>query len=108
MDCSKWQSQKAGGTMPGEEPTITKDLEGCSRQLHTSLHEDPGWPVPDNNPTIGVQLDYQTIPQIDTTLAEKVWLHGPVSSTPPPPPLGLSMYQEPMTPVQLTHSPHGA
>eukprot|EP00973_Karenia_brevis_P043481 6025127-Karenia_brevis.AAC.1 len=75
------------------------------------------WPAPDNNPTIGVQSDYQTTPEIDTTIADQVWLQGQVVSDPIPPPpprsidrikptytmtmadmaelVGLSMYQSP-------------
>eukprot|EP00973_Karenia_brevis_P088024 12208796-Karenia_brevis.AAC.1 len=47
------------------------------------LHD---WPAPDNNPTIGVQLDYQTTPEINTAIADQVWLQGQFITDPIPPP----------------------
>eukprot|EP00973_Karenia_brevis_P074816 10397685-Karenia_brevis.AAC.1 len=46
------------------------------------------WPQADNNPTIGVELDYQSVLEIESSTANLVWtgehvqIHGP----PPPPP----------------------
>eukprot|EP00973_Karenia_brevis_P002079 281489-Karenia_brevis.AAC.1 len=36
------------------------------------------WPCTDNNPTIGIELNYQTQPEIDTKVADLVWTHGQV------------------------------
>eukprot|EP00973_Karenia_brevis_P048211 6692133-Karenia_brevis.AAC.1 len=49
------------------------------------------WPCPGNNPTIGITLDYQTVPERDTTVADKIWNEGPVKTKvqPPPPPWHL-------------------
>eukprot|EP00973_Karenia_brevis_P014603 1993918-Karenia_brevis.AAC.1 len=38
------------------------------------------WPCPGNNPTIGITLDYQTLPERDTTVADLVWNEGPVKT----------------------------
>eukprot|EP00973_Karenia_brevis_P050500 7009808-Karenia_brevis.AAC.1 len=43
------------------------------------------WPSPENNPTIGIQLDYQTVPESDTTIADQVWLQGQVTYDRVPP-----------------------
>eukprot|EP00973_Karenia_brevis_P039073 5396310-Karenia_brevis.AAC.1 len=46
-----------------------------------------GWPCPNNNPTLGVTLEYQTTPARDTSVADRVWTEDPVKTdTPPPPP----------------------
>eukprot|EP00973_Karenia_brevis_P050949 7074795-Karenia_brevis.AAC.1 len=46
------------------------------------------WPEPDNNPTLGVTLEYQTQPHRDSTTADKVWNGSNVITalplTPPP------------------------
>eukprot|EP00973_Karenia_brevis_P071039 9869508-Karenia_brevis.AAC.1 len=46
------------------------------------------WPQADNNPTIGVELDFQTTPEVDTTIAHMVWRgeHVHIDCPPPPPP----------------------
>eukprot|EP00973_Karenia_brevis_P087943 12196897-Karenia_brevis.AAC.1 len=45
-----------------------------------------GWPAPDNNPTMGAQLDYQAVPEVDTTIADQVWQQGHVTADKVPPP----------------------
>eukprot|EP00973_Karenia_brevis_P026256 3621711-Karenia_brevis.AAC.1 len=46
------------------------------------------WPQADNKPTIGVELQYQGEPQIDSQTAHLVWNgeHVRVECPPPPPP----------------------
>eukprot|EP00973_Karenia_brevis_P001229 168192-Karenia_brevis.AAC.1 len=41
-------------------------------------------PCPDNNTTIGIELNFQTQPEVDTTVADLVWTHGPVLTNCPP------------------------
>eukprot|EP00973_Karenia_brevis_P013375 1815966-Karenia_brevis.AAC.1 len=46
------------------------------------------WPCPGNNPTIGITLDYQTLPERDTTVADFMRSEGPIKTTyAPSPPL---------------------
>eukprot|EP00973_Karenia_brevis_P007549 1022058-Karenia_brevis.AAC.1 len=42
------------------------------------------WPCPGNNPTIGVSLEYQTDPDRDTKVADRVWAEGSVLIDCPP------------------------
>eukprot|EP00973_Karenia_brevis_P014693 2004638-Karenia_brevis.AAC.1 len=44
------------------------------------------WPAPDNNPTLGAQLEYQAVPEIDTTIADHVWQQGHITVDKVPPP----------------------
>eukprot|EP00973_Karenia_brevis_P043941 6085205-Karenia_brevis.AAC.1 len=44
------------------------------------------WPQPDNNPTVGVKLHYQSVPEMDTKTANLVWKGEHVKTTCPPPP----------------------
>eukprot|EP00973_Karenia_brevis_P024483 3377984-Karenia_brevis.AAC.1 len=44
------------------------------------------WPAPSNKPTLGIQLEFQTIPEIDTANADHVWQQGQVTVDIVPPP----------------------
>eukprot|EP00973_Karenia_brevis_P002545 347835-Karenia_brevis.AAC.1 len=44
------------------------------------------WPQPDNNPTVGVALNYQNVPDLDNTTANLVWKGDPIITKCPPPP----------------------
>eukprot|EP00973_Karenia_brevis_P009989 1350190-Karenia_brevis.AAC.1 len=44
------------------------------------------WPQADNNPTIGIELDYQGVPVVDSTTAHMVWKGEHVTTDCPPPP----------------------
>eukprot|EP00973_Karenia_brevis_P032429 4472226-Karenia_brevis.AAC.1 len=39
------------------------------------------WPCPGNNPTIGVELEYQTQPDGDTTTVDLMWTEGPIKTS---------------------------
>eukprot|EP00973_Karenia_brevis_P035605 4911188-Karenia_brevis.AAC.1 len=49
---------------------------------------DNQWPQADNNPTIGVELNYQGVPEVDSQTANLVWRgeHVKMECPPPPPP----------------------
>eukprot|EP00973_Karenia_brevis_P040214 5554525-Karenia_brevis.AAC.1 len=51
------------------------------------------WPQPDNNPTVGVELNYQSVPEVDTTVANLVCRgeHVNTNCPPPPPPWTLAV-----------------
>eukprot|EP00973_Karenia_brevis_P096236 12431312-Karenia_brevis.AAC.1 len=55
------------------------------------------WPCPGNTPTIGIELEYQTLPERDTTVADLMWMAGPVRSTYAPAP---SIWAD--NPIRLT------
>eukprot|EP00973_Karenia_brevis_P070754 9835333-Karenia_brevis.AAC.1 len=44
------------------------------------------WPQPNNNPTVGIELNYQIGPEVDTTTANLVSKGDPVTTSCPPPP----------------------
>eukprot|EP00973_Karenia_brevis_P024195 3340528-Karenia_brevis.AAC.1 len=48
------------------------------------------WPRADNNQTIGIELDYQGVPEVDSSTANWVWKgdHVKTECPPPPPPWG--------------------
>eukprot|EP00973_Karenia_brevis_P082498 11434981-Karenia_brevis.AAC.1 len=43
-------------------------------------------PQPSNNPTLGVELNYQSVPEVDTIIANLVWKGDLVATECPPPP----------------------
>eukprot|EP00973_Karenia_brevis_P012052 1636247-Karenia_brevis.AAC.1 len=49
---------------------------------------DHQWPQADNNPSIGIELDYQGVPEVDSSTANLVWRgeHVKTECPPPPPP----------------------
>eukprot|EP00973_Karenia_brevis_P015665 2143654-Karenia_brevis.AAC.1 len=48
---------------------------------------DGVWPQANNNPTIGIEVNYQIQPEVDTTVAMMVWNgHVQTECHPPPPP----------------------
>eukprot|EP00973_Karenia_brevis_P007517 1017314-Karenia_brevis.AAC.1 len=46
----------------------------------------PEWPCGSNNLTLGINLEYQTTPNRDTSVADKVWMDSHVKTDCPPPP----------------------
>eukprot|EP00973_Karenia_brevis_P062036 8627172-Karenia_brevis.AAC.1 len=44
------------------------------------------WRQADNNPTIGIELDYQGVPEVDSSTANLVWRGDHVKTECPPPP----------------------
>eukprot|EP00973_Karenia_brevis_P049366 6848310-Karenia_brevis.AAC.1 len=44
------------------------------------------WPQPDNNPTVCIELNYQSVPEVNTTIANLVWKGEVKTECPPPPP----------------------
>eukprot|EP00973_Karenia_brevis_P019818 2716978-Karenia_brevis.AAC.1 len=62
---------------------------------------DGTWPQADNNPTVGVELNYQTLPEVDTTTALQVW-NGHVETHCPPPPPPWAPALERSTPSNIT------
>eukprot|EP00973_Karenia_brevis_P047039 6529281-Karenia_brevis.AAC.1 len=60
------------------------------------------WPQADNNPTIGVELDYQSVPEVDTRTAKLVWKGEHVKTHCPPPPPPRKPAVERGTPSNVT------
>eukprot|EP00973_Karenia_brevis_P062948 8750085-Karenia_brevis.AAC.1 len=62
-------------------------LNAVARDQSPGFMKCQHWPCPGNNSTIGITLDYQTLPERDTTVADLMWNEGPVKTaqilTPP-------------------------
>eukprot|EP00973_Karenia_brevis_P003270 449852-Karenia_brevis.AAC.1 len=43
------------------------------------------WPQADNDPIIGIELDYQGVPEVDSSTAKLVWKGDHVKTWCPPP-----------------------
>eukprot|EP00973_Karenia_brevis_P037742 5206292-Karenia_brevis.AAC.1 len=65
-------------------------LRAIARDEPLALMRCPNnqWPQADNNPTVGVELNYQSVPEVDTSTANLVWKgeHVKTDCPPPPPP----------------------
>eukprot|EP00973_Karenia_brevis_P047842 6640405-Karenia_brevis.AAC.1 len=67
--------------MSWQKPGVLRMLQVVEDNQLPAFMRLKQWPSAENNPTIGVQLDYQTQaqPGCDASIAELVWQQGQVS-----------------------------
>eukprot|EP00973_Karenia_brevis_P004479 613316-Karenia_brevis.AAC.1 len=63
--------RKLVDTCKGRGPMGTRILRAVAGNRPPAFMRCQEWPQLDNNPTIGITLDYQTNPVKDTTVADK-------------------------------------
>eukprot|EP00973_Karenia_brevis_P076645 10646809-Karenia_brevis.AAC.1 len=75
----------------GKGPMGTRLLKAVGANKPPAFMKCQEWPCGSNNPTLGINLEYQTTLNRDTTVADRVWMDSHVKADfPPPPPWHVS------------------
>eukprot|EP00973_Karenia_brevis_P085539 11867873-Karenia_brevis.AAC.1 len=64
----------------GKSPMGSRLLRAVAANKPLAFMKCQEWPQPNINPTISITLDYQTTPERDTTIADRVWNCGTVKT----------------------------
>eukprot|EP00973_Karenia_brevis_P020968 2883472-Karenia_brevis.AAC.1 len=65
------------GPCGGKSPMGGRILRAVAKNQTPGFMKCQEWPCPGNNPAIGITLDYQAVPERDTTVADRIWNEGP-------------------------------
>eukprot|EP00973_Karenia_brevis_P056436 7849929-Karenia_brevis.AAC.1 len=65
--------QKLAGPCLGKNPLGTRMLNAVARDQTPGVRKCQQWPCPGNNPTIGITLECQALPERDPSVVDLMW-----------------------------------